>query len=437
MRSAYSKRPMTEEVTFAGPFLQTIGGEPKVYWSKRHRVFFGKYKVHGNWKNKVIPVCIDTEEKATKWFTLWLEKLEADHVEPVNDQVHLDERKTIRNLGDRWLTWKKQNCTTDLKAHRDADRLLRKWVYPHPIADVDLETELDLGQCTDWVEWVKKAGRASYTTRNIVQGLRGFLVDVRGKGWVALKENPLLDPYIRKVLGTADTVAGKNTIIHLKKEEAQRLVLCDSEHVAPSRRVRHLFAIATGARAGEIGALRWEDIDLDARVPTVTIFRQVQFIGLKGAPVFKEPKRRSHRILPLHPTAVAALRWWKDHGWREYVGIAPRQSDPVFPTPHGEYTMSRWSPLLKADLAIAKVPVLFDGKYPITFHALRRTFMSLLDGEGVSRDLISALAGHSGKSVADRHYIAKNIDRFVDVIKQLPIPENLPWVPGSGPRPTV
>jgi integrase len=437
MRSSYSRRPTTEEVTFSGPFLQTIGGEPKVYWSKRHRVFFGKYKLHGCWKNKVVPVCIDTEEKATKWFTLWLEKLEADHVEPINDMIVVDERKTIRNLGDRWLTWKKQSCTTELKPHRDAGRLLRKWVYPHPIADIDLENELELGICTDWVEWVKKAGRAPYTTRNIVQGLRGFLVDVRGKGWAKLRENPLLDPYIRKVLGTADTIAGKNTIIHLKKDEAQRLLLNDSELIAPIRKVRNLLAIATGARAGEIGALRWEDLDLEARVPTATIFRQVQFTGLKGSPIFKDPKRRSHRILPLHPTSAAALRWWKEKGWKEYVGINPNPSDPVFPTPHGEYTMARWSPLLKADLAIAGIPVLFDGKHPITFHALRRTFMSLLDGENVARDLISVLAGHSGKSVADRHYIAKNIDRFYNVILQLPIPERLPWIPESGPEPTV
>jgi hypothetical protein len=55
--------------------------------------------------------------------------------------------------------------------------------------------------------------------------------------------------------------------------------------------------------------------------------------------------------------------------------------------------------------------------------------MSLLEGEGVSRDLISALAGHSGKTVTDRHYIAKNIDRFNEVVLKLPIPNVLPWVP--------
>lgn len=97
----------------------------------------------------------------------------------------------------------------------------------------------------------------------------------------------------------------------------QRLMLCESEHVPSIRQVRNLFAIVTGARAGKIGALRWEDVDLEVRVPTATIFRQVQFTGLKGSPIFKDPKRRSHRILSLHPSAASALRWWKEKGWKE------------------------------------------------------------------------------------------------------------------------
>lgn len=429
-RSTYTKRPTTaDEGRFNSPFLQTIGGEPKVYWDRRHRVFFGKYKLNGRWKNKLVPVCIDDKEKALQWFTLWLDKLHHDGVEPINDGIQLDERKTIRNLADRWLKWKKDNSTNDSKAYKGADRLLHKWVFPHPIADVDIEKDLDLGHCTEWVEWVQRAKRAPNTTRNIIQGLRGFFVDVRGKGWVKIKENPLLDPYIRKILGTTETVAGRNTIIHLKKEEAQRLIACGSSLIMDIRKVRNLLAIATGARLGEIGALRWEDVDLDAKIPTVTIFRQLQFIGQKGAAVFKGPKKNSHRVLPLHPTVVRALRWWKMSKWQEYVGTVPVPNDPLFPNPSGEYTVSRWSPLLKGDLAVAGCPVLFDGKHPITFHALRRTFMSLLEGEGVSRDLISALAGHSGKTVTDRHYIAKNIERFNEVIGKLPIPEILPWLP--------
>jgi hypothetical protein len=79
--------------------------------------------------------------------------------------------------------------------------------------------------------------------------------------------------------------------------------------------------------------------------------------------------------------------------------------------------------------AIAEVPVLFDGKHPFTFHACRRTFMSLLEAESVPREIIGALAGHAGKTVADRHYIAKNLKRFHEAVCRLPLPTALPWVP--------
>ena len=434
---AYARRPITNGVASGNvASIQTIGNAPKVYWNGRHRVFFGKYKLNGKWKNKLVPVSIDDQDKATKWFSVWLRRLEDSGVEPVNDEVQIDHRKTMRSLSGQWLRWKKEQFANDEKSYKGCDRLLEKWVFPHAIADVDIENELDLGHCTEWVEWIKKTGKASNTVRNIVQGLRGFLVDVRGKGWVKVRENPLLDPYIRKVMGTVDTVAGKNTIIHLKKEEAITLLTCTAVDIPAVRKVRNLIAITTGLRMGEMAALRWEDIDLEAKVPTAKAFRQLTAIGRNGQKTFKDPKKKSHRIMPLHPSAAAALRWWKVKGWKEYVGRSPVESDPLFSTPNGDYSLSRWADLLRTDLAVAKLPTLFDGKHNITFHALRRTFMTLLEGEGVSRDLISALAGHSGRTVADRHYIAKNIDRFCEVVKQLPIPENLPWVPDSGPRPS-
>jgi integrase len=311
VRSSYASRPAWDDTPQDGASLHSVAPEPKVYWNARHRVFFGKYKHGGRWKNKVVPVSIDDREKATLWFAAWLRRLGETGVEPVNGEVQVSERKTVRSLADRWLKWKKEQAGDDAKAFKGSKRLLDRWVFPHAIADADIEHELDIGHCTDWIEWVKRSGRAPLTVRNIVQGLRGFLVDVRGKGWVRLRENPLLDPYIRKVIGGTDTLAGRNTIIHLKKDEAQRLIASDSPHILQVRRVRTLFAVATGCRMGEIAALRFEDIDLGARVPTARVFRQVQKSGRNGALLFKEPKKKSHRILPLHPTLAAALRWWK------------------------------------------------------------------------------------------------------------------------------
>jgi hypothetical protein len=168
------------------------------------------------------------------WFRGWFETLQLAGVEAANDAVRSAERKTIRVVAKRWLDWKREMLGDDRKAYQGCARTLEKWVLPFPIADVDLEQDLTLGHCTDWIESVKKVGRASMTTRNVVQGLRGFLVNVRGKGWVRLRENPLLDPYVRKLLGPADTVAGRNTIIHLTKVQSNQLIVCDSADT-PSR----------------------------------------------------------------------------------------------------------------------------------------------------------------------------------------------------------
>jgi hypothetical protein len=119
---------------------------------------------------------------------------------------------------------------------------------------VDIETELELGHCTAWIEWVKTSDLAPLTIRNTVQGLRGFMVDVRGKGWVRLHENPFLDPYINRLLSGADTVAGRNTIIQLSAPQVAKLLTNESPHIPNMRKVRNLVAIATGCRRGEIGA---------------------------------------------------------------------------------------------------------------------------------------------------------------------------------------
>jgi integrase len=427
MRRTYARRKLSDRSP--APRASPIDTDARVYWDDRHRAFFGKHKRDGAWRNKFVPVSIDNEEDAAQWFACWLRGLEETGVEPLNEDVIIRVPKTLRSLADRWLAWKKEQYASDSRRLKDCKRLLDRWVLPHAIADIDLERDLDLGHCTSWVECVQRSGRAPNTVRNIVQGMRGFLVDARGKGWIKVKENPFLDPFIRKMLNGCEPLAGKNTIIHLKKAEVRRLLTRNAPEIPALRKVRNLLAVATGCRLGELAALRWEDIDLDAPVPTVTVFRQLQRITREKEPVFKEPKLKSHRILPLHPTAVVALRWWKAQGWCAYVGRAPEPADPAFPNATGEYSISRWAALLRADLIVAGVPTLFEGKHPITFHALRRTFMSLLEGEGIGRDLIGGLAGHAGKTVTDRHYIAKNIDRFNEAVKKLPLPERLAWLP--------
>jgi integrase len=65
-----------------------------------------------------------------------------------------------------------------------------------------------------------------------------------------------------------------------------------------------------------------------------------------------------------------------------------------------------------------------------TFHALRRTFASLLEESGVPREQICGLMGHGAKGVTDRNYIRKSLKRYQEAISALPVPSSVPWIEG-------
>lgn len=383
--------------------------------------FQGKFKDAGKWRNKNVPVEIAGDvshhELAQQWFDGFIQQREAGIVAPEIVVVH-----TIRSLAQRWLMWKRAHV--DDSAYNGCANMIESWVKPHRIYDVKLH-ELSIGDCTDWIEWVKAQGRAPLTNRNIVQSLRSFIDDAEGKGWVDFpKGNVLRHAYIKKALGKVQRLSGDVTIA-LKTEHAQRLIADADGVVQPMRRVRYVVAILSGLRASELSALTFDDIDLDSKVPVVRVFRQWKG-NKQGVAVFGKPKWGSARVVPLHPTALQALRWWKAKGWSLHVGQAPSGQSPVFPNMKGEHSEFSLSTFTREDMGACGLPTRVEG-FPIEFHSLRATFMSLLEEGGVSRPHIGNLAGHKSGSVADRFYIAKNINVFYDAIKKIPISEELPW----------
>jgi hypothetical protein len=125
------------------------------------------------------------------------------------------------------------------------------------------------------------------------------------------------------------------------------------------------------------------------------------------------------RLLPLHPLASRALRAWKAAGWARLVGRQPNTSDPVFPNDKGKAHRPASAGLLRADLAAADLPTLFRDKYPIDFHSLRRSFYTWLRAARVEGDTVKMLMGHSGGSVGERHYGAKELERMRAAVETL------------------
>jgi integrase len=150
-----------------------------------------------------------------------------------------------------------------------------------------------------------------------------------------------------------------------------------------------LLAIATGARRGEILALRWQDVDLQAGVLTIRrSLSETRALGLS----FKEPKsKKSARSIALPAFAVAALKEHKKSQAEEKMLIRAtyQENDLVLPRWDGR----PWAPNLLTGLF---GDFMQKQQLPrIRFHDLRHGSISMLLMEGVPFKVVSARAGHS------------------------------------------
>jgi len=145
-----------------------------------------------------------------------------------------------------------------------------------------------------------------------------------------------------------------------------------------------LMLALTGARVGEILALKWDDVDLE-----------------RGRLTIRAQKTGITRVLPLmgapegdvSPGLVAVLRRWRvEAGEREYVMPHGDLERPVFPK-------SGWYSTAKE-----------VGGQRIGPQALRQSFTSYAASIGIPAAVSAMWQGHSA-DVAERYYRAQVFDR--------------------------
>ncbi len=148
----------------------------------------------------------------------------------------------------------------------------------------------------------------------------------------------------------------------------------------------YTLAIATRLRQGELLALRWEDLDLEAGILAVS------HSLTRGTRQLAEPKTdRARRTLRLGVEAMAALREQRLRQLEERLAAGPRWQDAglAFTTPAGR-------PLDSTNVLRAFQAALARADLPKQrFHDLRHLRATLLIESGEELGVVSRILGHS------------------------------------------
>jgi len=154
--------------------------------------------------------------------------------------------------------------------------------------------------------------------------------------------------------------------------------------------------LATGARIGEILALRWEDLDLAAERPTLTICGTLVFV--KGQGVFRQPWTKSdagYRMVVLPRFAVGMLLARK-------LAAADNPHDAIFASRRGTWLSPN---NVRRQWRQARADTDLDW---VTPHTFRKTVATLIKEETDTKSAAAQL-GHSSEEITDTYYIAKPV----------------------------
>jgi integrase len=165
------------------------------------------------------------------------------------------------------------------------------------------------------------------------------------------------------------------------REEA--IALLADERVPDDRRVYYALGIVGGLRSSEIAGLHWRDIDADATpLGCITVATQAAR-DLSHADA--STKTDETRWVPIHPTLAAILGPWRADGFARLYCRVPQGDDLVVPSrqdgrsPRSKKSLER----MKEDLEACglRVP-------PATRHAMRATFITLLEEDGANERIV-------------------------------------------------
>jgi integrase len=200
------------------------------------------------------------------------------------------------------------------------------------------------------------------------------------KEWRLVPTNPVRDITKKK--------EARGRVRFLSDAERDALLDACAKSEWPALHTLVLLAISTGARRGELINLKWDDIDLRVREPSIDPKTGEKQPGM-GRAIAQKTKNGERRALPLVGKALEALRALKLQGSAKSEWVFPQPSG--FPGPYENFD-GVWYAAIEA-----------AGLDDFRFHDLRHTTASYLAAQGASLLEIADTLGHKTLSMVRRY----------------------------------
>ena len=193
------------------------------------------------------------------------------------------------------------------------------------------------------------------------------------------------------------------------REEAEQLV--SDDRIPLDRRILYLLQLATGARSSEANAITWAMYDA-AALPLGRITIAVQ---TDGASASRETKTLTVREVPAVPLLASQLADWKRVGFPMTFGWHPRLSDPIVPARASKFDAVRFRGKHTWDTLIDDMERIGMRRVPSPRHAMRATFLTMLELDGAAMGIASR-ATHAARGDVVSGYLRP---QWADVCREV------------------
>jgi integrase len=282
-------------------------------------------------------------------------------------------RETVTKFLERWLAASVEPVAKR-KTWEGYESIIRIRIKPRSIGQVELTrlTPVHLQELYAELATASLSARSIRHTHAMLH--KAFAQAVR---WGLLVRNPCD--------GATPPRPPRTEMKVLTAEQSAAFLTATRNHSAYAL---YALALTTGARQGELLALRWADVDLDNGRLMVQRALQRQ----RGGLTFTSPKTsRSRRTIMLSETAIAALKHHRSEQnlVRLKMGSSWQDGDLIFANEIGNPLDPSWQ------TAVFKVALKDAGLPAIRFHDLRHTAATLLLAKGVHPKVVADMLGHA------------------------------------------